>query len=217
MPLGEGFLLTRPRHVMAVQNIEKDEKKTGFSGISNIDDSMQCRKQPRFLKDKPVQITHLLEVNLAPIHWNRIKLCSWQRRRTYSTITRYCALRLARKCSLQWTPKLRHTVSGVQQGLAIAKDMHRHMMCLYGDDEKIIRLAAIELGLTITGFVRLAIELYLQTLVMEKRSQRLVTNNSLTWEGIRFIQEIQIFAVNGGSRPFYRNLTCLAFDPDSYW
>ncbi len=178
---------------------------------------MQCRTQPRFLKEKPVQITHLLEVHLAPIHWNRIKLCSWQRRRSYSTITRYCALRLARKCSLRWTPKLRQTAVGVKQGLAIAKDMHRHMMCLYGDDAKIIRLAAIELGLTITGFVRLAIELYLPTLVMEKHNQRLVSNANLTWEGIRFIQDIQIFAVNGGSRPFYRNLSCLCFDPDSYW
>ncbi len=178
---------------------------------------MQCRKQPRFLADKPVQITHLLEIRLAPIHWNRIKLASWQRRRTYSTITRYCTLRLARKCSLRWTPKLQVAATGVRQGLEIAQDIHRHMMCLYGDDAKLIRLAAIELGLTITGFVRLAIELYLQTLVMEKRSQRLVSNASLTWDGIRCIENIQIFAINGGARPFYRNLSCLCFDPDSYW
>ncbi len=178
---------------------------------------MQCRKQPRFLENKPVQITHLLEVRLAPIHWNRIKLAAWQRRRTYSTITRYCTLRLARKCSLRWTPKLCQVTRRVKQGLAMAQDIHRHMMCLYGEDEKIIRLAAIELGLTITAFVRLAIELYLPTLVMEKRNQRLVSNNDLTWEGIRLIESIQIFAVNGGSRPFYRNLSCEHFPIDGYW
>jgi hypothetical protein len=178
---------------------------------------MQCKKQPLFLADKPVQITHLLEVRLAPIHWNRIKLASWQRRRTYSTITRYCTLRLAWKCSLRWTPKLRQGVEGVRHGLNIAKDMHRHMMCLYGEDEKIIRLAAMELGLTITAFVRLAIELYLPMLVMEKHSSRLVTNEDLTWEGIRCTENIQIFAVNAGSRPFYRNLSCAYFAVDSYW
>jgi hypothetical protein len=178
---------------------------------------MQCRKQPRFLESKPIQITHLLEVRLAPIHWNKIKLTAWQRRRTYSTITRYCVLRLARKCSLRWTPKLRQGVEGVKPGMYIAKDIHRHMMCLYGDDEKIIRLAAIELGLTITAFVRLAIELYLPTLAMEKRNQRLVTDAELTWEGIRFTESVQIFAVNGGSRPFYRNLSCENFDIESYW
>jgi hypothetical protein len=178
---------------------------------------MQCKKQPRFLEDKPVQITHLLEVRLAPIHWNRIKLAAWQRRRTYSTITRYCVLRLARKCSLRWTPKLRQMTAGVRQGLAIAHDMHRHTMCLYGDDEKIIRLAAIELGLTITAFVRLALELHLGTLAMEKHGMPIVSNARLTWEGIRLVESVQIFAVNASSRPFYRNLTCEYFDVDSYW
>src|SRR5262249_21209778 len=156
---------------------------------------------------KPLQIARLLEVRLAPKHWNRLKLEAWRRRRTYSTITRYCALRLARKCSLRWTLKLRQATAGVAYGLQIAQDMHRHMMCLYGDDEKLIRLAAMELDLTMTAFVRLAIELYLPMLVMEKRSQRIVTNAELTWEGIRLIENIQIFAVNGGSRPFSRSLS----------
>ncbi len=178
---------------------------------------MQCRKQPRFLQEKAIPIANLLEVRLAPIHWNKIKLAVWQRRRTYSTITRYCTLRLARKCSLRWTPKLRQVAGQVREGLAIAKDIHRHVMCLYGEDEKIIRLAAMELGLTITAFVRLAIELYLPMLAMEKHSQDLVTNDELTWEGIRVIESVQIFAVNAGSRPFYRNLSCIYFDVESYW
>lgn len=76
--------------------------------------------------------------------------------------------------------------------------MHRHMMCLYGDDEKIIRLAAMELGLTISAFVRLAIELYLQTLAMVKHNPYAVSHDDLTWEGVRFTESIQIFAVNGG-------------------
>ena len=90
-------------------------------------------------------------------------------------------------------------------------------MCLYGDDEKLIRLAAIELGLTLTAFVRLAIELYLQTLAMVKRSPRIVTNEKLKWEGIRFSEVIQIFAVNGGGWPFSRTLSCIRYEIDSYW
>lgn len=178
---------------------------------------MQCRNQPRFLADKPVHITHLLEVRLAPLHWNRIKLAALRRRRTYSTVTRYCMMRLARKCSLRWTPKLRRIEIDVKQGLAEAVEMHRHMMCLYGEDEKIVRLAAMELGITMTAFVRLAIELYLGTLAMEKQNKRVVTNAQLTWEGIRFVENVQIFAVNAGSRPFYRNLSCSYFAIESYW
>jgi hypothetical protein len=178
---------------------------------------MKCHRQPRFLENKPVQITHLLEVRLAPVHWNRIKILVWQRRRTYSTITRYCVLRLARKCSLRWTPKLGAATQRVKEGLDIALDMHRHVMCLYGEDEKLIRLAAMELGLTMTAFVRLALELYLDALAMVKRNQRPITNDDLTWEGIRLTETIQIFAANGGGWPFSRDLSCMRFDIDTYW
>jgi hypothetical protein len=178
---------------------------------------MKCHRQPRFLEHKPIQITNLLEARLAPVHWNQIKILAWQRRRTYSTITRYCVLKLAHKCSLRWTPKLGAAKQRVKEGIDIAQDMHRHMMCLYGEDEKLIRLAAMELGLTLTAFVRLAIELYLDALAMEKRSQQLVTNTDLTWEGIRFTETIQIFATNGGGWPFSRDLSCMRFDIDGYW
>ncbi len=91
------------------------------------------------------------------------------------------------------------------------------MMCLYGDDEKLIRLAALDLGITMTAFIRLAIELYLPALAMEKRSRRPITDTDLTWEGIRFTENVQIFAINGGSWPLARDLTCQRFDTDSYW
>ncbi|GAB4427146.1 MAG: hypothetical protein OHK0011_08960 [Turneriella sp.] len=178
---------------------------------------MQCKKQPRFLSESPVKIKSVLEIRLAPAQWNRIKIAAWQRHRTYSTITRYCVLRLARKCSIRWTPRLEEAQRGVRQGLQIARDIHRHMLCLYGDDEKLIRLAAMDLGITMSAFVRIAIEMYLPTLAMEKRSRHFVTNATLTAEGIRFIESIQIFAENGGPWPFFRTLTCLPFAIESYW
>ena len=178
---------------------------------------MKCLKQPRFLDGKPIQISHLIEVRLPPGYWNRIKLFAWLRHRTYSTISRYCVLRLARKCSLHWTPKLRMAAASVQNELDSAKELHRHLMCLYGEDEKIIRLAALELGLTLTGFIRLAIELYLGTLAMENHSRRKITDQMLTAAAIRFTEKVQIFAANGGGWPFLRELSCQRFDPESYW
>jgi len=178
---------------------------------------MKCLKQPRFLAGKPLQMTNILEIRLAPKQWNRIKIAAWKRNRTYSTITRYCVLKLARKCTLRWSTRLLEATEGVQNGLALAQNMHRHMMCLYGQDEKMIRLAALELGLTLTALVRLAIKLYLPTLAMEKHSKNCVTAHDLTWEGIRFTEEVQIFAANAGGWPFLRNLTCIPFDPESYW
>ena len=150
-------------------------------------------------------------------NWNRIRLIAALRRRTYSTITRYCVLRLARKCSLQWTPRLKAANATVRKNLVPARSMHRHMLCLYGEDEKLIRVAAMDLGITVTAFVRLALELYLESLAMEKRSHRFVTDEALTWEGIRLIEEIQIFAENTSLWPLQRSLNCFRFAFEGYW
>jgi len=178
---------------------------------------MKCSRQPKYLADKTVQITHVLEVRLAPLQWNRIKIATWQRRRTYSTITRYCVLKLARKTRLCWSKRMAAATDGVREGIEIAQSLHRHMMCLYGDDEKLIRLAAMDLGLTLSAFIRLAIELYLESLAMGYRNYRPITNTQLTWEGIRFTEQIQIFATNGGPWPFSRDVACHRFAIESYW
>lgn len=178
---------------------------------------MKCHRQPQFLLKKGVQIASLLEIRLAPRHWNRIRIAAWQRGTTYSTVTRFCVFRLARKCALQWTPRLRVAKSGVEQGITVAQGLHRHLLCLYGDDEKLIRLAAMDLGVTLTMFVRLAIEMFLDALAMEKRSRRFVTRHRLKWEAIRFLEEIQISADNAGGFPHLRTLNCLRYAFESYW
>jgi hypothetical protein len=75
----------------------------------------------------------------------------------------------------------------------------------------------MDLGLTVAGFIRLALELYLDALAMEKHSNPIVTNEALTWEGIRLIEEIQIFAENTAIWPAQRLLNCFRFAFESYW
>jgi hypothetical protein len=178
---------------------------------------MICKKQPAFLTGKPVKITNLLEIRLAASQWRRIVELAQRRRRTYSTITRYCVLRLARKCSLRWTPRMQKARQRAQEELKRERAQHRHMLCLYGEDEKLIRLAALDLGITLTAFVRLALALYLEHLAMEKRSRRLVTDERLKWEAIRFIEKIHIFATDREGYPLLRDLTCIGFALATYW
>lgn len=178
---------------------------------------MKCFSQPRFLTNKPIQITNILEVRLPPQQWSRIKTAAHLRRRTYSTITRYCTLRLARRARFCWSNRLHNASASVREGLSAATNLHRHLMCLYGDDEKLVRLSALDLGLTMTAFVRLAIELYLDSLAMVKHSKRQISNTTLTWLGIRFIESMQIFAINGGPWPFSRDISCQRFAIESYW
>ena len=178
---------------------------------------MKFNRQPPYLAASPIQISHALELRLAPAQWNRIKVVAWLRQRTYSTITRYCVLKLARRCSLRRNKRMDLAEASVSRGMKIAQDYHRHVMCLYGDDEKLIRIAAMDLGMTMTAFARLAIEMYLGSLAMENHSRTRVSDRDLTCEGIRFIEEIQIFAQNGGPWPFSRHLSCIRYDLSSYW
>ncbi len=178
---------------------------------------MKCLRQPKFLAGRTVRIANLWEVHLSSRYWQRIQTIALLRRRTYSTVTRFCVLRLARKCTLRWTKKLGQAFVASKRKHQLENAKHRHMLCLYGDDEKIIRLAAMELGVTVSAFVRLALELYLDLLAMEKHSNRGITDGDLTCEAIRLIQTIEIFAENGGPYPFARILSCQRFEPESYW
>jgi len=171
------------------------------------------------MEGRTIQITNLLEVGLAADQWHRIKICAIMRRKTYTNITRYCVLRLARKCALQWTTRMRAAETGVKKELRFSPLRKRHMVCLYGEDEKLIRLAAMDLGITMSAFIRLALELYLPLFsnAMEKRSQRRISNEKLKGEGIRFLQEVQIYAENAGGWPFSRQITCIPFELSTYW
>jgi hypothetical protein len=52
---------------------------------------------------------------------------------------------------------------------------------------------------------------------MEKRSRRLVTDERLKWEAIRFIEKIHIFATDREGYPLLRDLTCIGFALATYW
>jgi hypothetical protein len=181
---------------------------------------MKCLRQPKFLQDKPVQIANLLEVHLAETQWRTIVHLACKRGRTFSTITRFCVLRLAKKCRLGWTAKLERAREVAQLRISIARkegQIHRHQMCLYGDDEKLIRVAAMDLGVTLSAFVRLALELYLYLLAMEKQSRLHVSDTDLTESAIRLVQTITIFADQAGPFPAFRELHCWHWELDSYW
>ena len=47
-----------------------------------------------------------------------------------------------------------------------SSEKHRHRLCLYGEDELFIRLSAARLRCTMTHLVRIALEKYLDSLLM---------------------------------------------------
>jgi hypothetical protein len=181
---------------------------------------MKCLRQPKFLQDKPVQIANVIEVHLDAEQWRILVKLARHRRRTFSTLTRFCVLRLANRRELFWTKRLERAQKQARLRISIARaegKIHRHPMCLYGDDEKLIRVAAMDLGITMSAFVRLALELYLDMLAMEKQSKPYVTDAHLTENAIRLVQTITILTSRAGPFPNLWELNCWHWDLESYW
>ncbi len=60
-----------------------------------------------------------------------------------------------------------------------AGQLHRHLLCLYGDDAARPRLAAHQWGMTISRFVRLALELNLEDIAKELEEGHDVTKRGI--------------------------------------
>lgn len=178
---------------------------------------MKCARQPKFLENRPVKISCVLEFRLSQRLWRQIQAVAAARGQTFSMVTRFCVLRLAQKCSLEWTRRLERVHCAARAEAASAPWVHRHVMCLYGDDEKLVRVAAMDLGITMTAFARIALALYLGLIAMENRSYRFVPTPKIRALGIRFTEEIQIAAQNTSEFPLFRTLQCHHFSLDSYW
>ncbi|MBV6494438.1 MAG: hypothetical protein LDLANPLL_02471 [Turneriella sp.] len=178
---------------------------------------MKCRKQPKFLEKRPVKIASIIEVHLTVRQWGHILKLARARKKTFSTITRYCVLRLSRKINLRWTSVLLETYKNVKEEIQLAEKEHRHVVCLYGEDEMLIRLAAMQLRITMSAFIRLALELFLKRLAMEKHSYRLISDENLKWQAIRFTEKYTPYVQNLFSRPHSHRFKWLTFAVHTYW
>jgi len=121
---------------------------------------MRCRKQRLYGK---LPINNLWEVHLDLELWLRIVKVARMYKCSLSWITRYCTFRLARKKNLNMRKVMKiHS----QKIITIQKesDHHRHIMCLYGNDEKLLRIAAMQLEVTVSQLIRLALYWFLPKL-----------------------------------------------------
>jgi len=177
---------------------------------------MRCRKQPSFLVGKPTPINEIWEVRIPIRLWTEIKKCAQKRKCTLSTITRFCAFALAERSSLKWRNKLwmLHELDKREYRHSVA---HRHLMCLYGDDAKMLRLAAVELGISVSALIRLALRLYLRHIAMENQSKRQITSTDIFWKAIKRWIAIPLFSGNSFSLPAHRQYFYQSFPPEHRW
>lgn len=135
--------------------------------------------------------------------WRRVVDLAEVSGRSYSWVVRYAVFRLIRRKSRQGhlgyvgNPAFRECLGnvltphplnrGVWGRRAGSAAKHRHRLCLYGEDELYIRLAAAQLGCSMTHLVRLAIEKYAMG-----TSLRVVNTPFFYWLGIKTVRVVEL-------------------------
>lgn len=178
---------------------------------------MKCKKQPAFLCHRPVKISNLWEVRVSAYLWRVLETIAKKRRCSYSTITRYCVFRLIEQQNLRMTPLYMATLIEVRYDLQAPAALHRHIVCLYGDDEVLLRMAAMRLGTSVSNVIRLALWLYLPRVAMEIHSHKSVSLQMLFWRGIKRWRQIRCEAINTLGIPTLRIFSFSNFSPHEWW
>jgi hypothetical protein len=178
---------------------------------------MKCLKQPAFLANKPAKINNLWEVHLSRKLWQSLAGLAKLRKCSYSTITRYCVFRLVEQQNLRTLPLYKSVLNQIREEMRETPTKHRHMVCLYGDDEVLIRIAAMRLGITVSALIRLALWLYLPRIAMEKHSSKSVSDYAFFWRGIKRWAHIRCNAINTLGIPTLRTFTFSNFAPHAWW
>lgn len=178
---------------------------------------MRCQTQHPYLRNKPVQVHDLWEVLISAKLWAKIQDFSKKRKCSYTTITRYCAFRLAEKETLRWNRAFQKAQRIAEAERNATAQPHRHMVCLYGEDVLMLRMAALRLGITVSAFFRLALHIYLPRFDIELEHKKHVSALELFWRGIKRWKQIPLAALNHDGIPAIRCFAFSSFMPWEWW
>ena len=178
---------------------------------------MKCQSQPAFLKHRPTKIRDVWEVRISQSIWKRIRTCSAKYRVSFTCVTRYCVFRLAEKGIQLRSRRFGRVLSQLRSCHEGDQVLHRHMVCFYGEDVKLVRLAAMEMGVSVSMFIRLALALYLPGFEMEFHNKKAVNAAVLFWRGIKRWVEVAHHKINNFGIPTFRHYTFSSFPPDNWW
>ncbi|HRP69846.1 MAG TPA: hypothetical protein PLY93_09980, partial [Turneriella sp.] len=71
--------------------------------------------------------------------------------------------------------------------------------------------------ITLSALIRLALELFMNRIALERQSYRFVTDEQLKWQAIRFVEKYTSYAQNIASRPHTHRFQWLNFATTTYW
>lgn len=132
---------------------------------------MKCNKKPFNNETAETVISGIIEVLVPLSLWQRIKKVKKKNPSlTYSWISRYALFKLLRRSGHErfiGNPKLQRLRKDDRNYSKAREKCHRHSLCLYGSDEESIQQLSLELRISISALVRIALLWYLQELEVE--------------------------------------------------
>ncbi len=148
---------------------------------------------------------NILEIRISAEIWQRIAKVAESKRKSYSWVVRYCIFRLIRHHSrsyitgnIVWRGKRYHrwVFCDLMNERALrqkqAAILHRHRLCLYGEDELYIRMTAGVLKITMTHLARLALEWHLSSLERGIGSSfSRFRERAFYWLGIKLFRDVE--------------------------
>ena len=187
--------------------------------------NMLNRNKPFFKLLVPIDC--ILEIYLPPKTWEKIVRIATVKNRSYSWVVRYCVFRLIKHGdpsryvmdnaielgSKNKSQKFILLNKRAKQQVGIDK-MHRHKLCLYGNDEFFIRIFAGLMHCTMTHLVRLALEWNLDDLeqLSKKKSSRF-HRLAFYWLGIKLYSGVDLPTI---SSP-HKHIRLIHFHDGDYW
>lgn len=183
-------------------------------------------------------INEIFEVQISQTEWQKICAISQKFEYTFTATTRLCVFQLMRR-GLNRTEVFEYKrylkrkylgwlEVGPEQGMLMTlgerqvwqrpssrcEPLHRHMLCLYGNDAMQLRVMAAHYGLSISDFVRIALELFLPSLENDLVSGRV----NIVRHGIKVYEICEIAPVKSYDKDFHNQTIKLSrYKPDSYW
>ncbi len=152
-------------------------------------------------------VDSILEIRLCQDTWKKVQQVARIKNSSYSWVVRYALFRLIKRSNMRrYLNSLhrtfgRHTIQETDKLLVLNEfarqrrfrsDLkHRHRLCLYGADEVFIRLAAAQMGCTMTHLVRLALEFYLDRMLGSLGVKSRARQAFWYWLGIKVTQDVE--------------------------
>jgi len=161
------------------------------------------------------QVDCVLEIRLCQETWQKIKIVAARKEKSYSWVVRYMLFRMIKRKSLHQYLKgplsceknegFYNLDKKVQQQKKGTKLKHRHRLCLYGEDELYIRISAARMRCSMTHLVRLAIELYLDSLLEACAKSKFIRFHEAAWYwlGIKVCYDVEFHNI-GISNVYFR-------------